>query len=130
MRERKRDTLHAQLSRNGTRAPAQVQGGALPRQSPHFQFLPRHAVLDARAQRLGSRFLRREACRKTLRRPGSGAAIRNLIRSEDAFQKPLAESLDRMRNALYFHQIDAGPDEHVATLAQRPVFSPDGRLLR
>lgn len=118
--------LHAELSGNGTRTPAQVQGGTLARESPHLQFLPRNAVLDTGAEGLGTGFFGGKTSGKALRSGGSDAAIGDLVVGEDTPQKPIAEALDGVRDPLHFDQIDACAHQHVATVAQRQFFRPCG----
>jgi hypothetical protein len=107
-----------------------VQSGALAPLPPHLQLLPGYSTLDAGAQCLRPRFFGGKARCKALRSPGSGAAIRDLFLGKDAMQKPLAEAFDGARNARHFHQIDACPHQHDATVAQQPIFSvPPGNTL-
>ena len=117
---------HPELSGNGTGTPTQVQGGTLPREAPHLQFLPRNAVLDPGAEGLRAGFFGGETSGKALRSGGSGAAIGDLVVGEDTPQESLAEALDGMRDPLYFDQIDACAHQHVATVAQRQFFRACG----
>src|ERR1700723_1156715 len=111
---------YAQLSGNGTRAAGKMQRRPLARLAPHLQFLPRHAMLDARTQRLGSGFFRGKTRGKTLRSHGSGAAIGNFFIGKHALHKALAEAFQGARDARHFDQIDARSDQHDATVAQQP----------
>jgi hypothetical protein len=111
-----------QLSGNSTRPSAQVQRGPLPGNPPHLQFLPGNALLDSRPQRLGCRLLGGKTSSKTLRRRGSGAAIRDLLLCEHPLQKPLAEALDRLRDPRHFDDVDSRSHQHDATVAHAKIF--------
>jgi hypothetical protein len=80
-------------------------------------------MLDACAESLGSGFLGGKARGETLSGGSFGAAIGNFLFGKHAVQESLAEALEGVRDARDFNQIDAGSDEHEATVAQQETFS-------
>lgn len=115
------------MSGNGTGATAEVQGGTLAGETPDLELSPGNAVLNAGAESFGSGLLGGKAGGKALGGGGFGAAIRDFLIGKHAAEEPLAKALDGPRNAGNFDQIDAGADEHEATVAQQETFSGAGR---
>lgn len=75
-------------------------------------------MLNAGAEGFGSGFFGGEARGKTLSKAGSGAAIRDFFRGKDAFEEAFAVALDGVRDARDFDEVNAGADQHEATVAQ------------
>lgn len=83
-----------------------------------LEFFPGNAVLNTGAEGFGSGFFGGEASGKTLSKAGSGATIGNFPGSEDALEEAVAVAFDRSRNTRNFNEVDAGADQHEATVAQ------------
>src|SRR5277367_5651742 len=94
------------------RTSRQMQRGTVPRLPPHLQLLPGDTVLNAGPKRLRPSLLRGETRGKALREALFASAIGNLLRSKDPFQKTVAKAIDRLRNALDFHNVDSGANKH------------------
>ena len=75
-------------------------------------------MLDAGAEGFGSGFFGGETGVETLGSTGSGTAIGNFLAGKYAFEKAVAVALDGARDARNFDEVDAGADQHEATVAQ------------
>jgi len=75
-------------------------------------------MLDAGAEGFGAGFFGGEAGGKTLREAGSGAAIGDFAGGKHALEEALAVAFDGMGDAGHFDEVDAGADQHEATVAQ------------
>ena len=106
------------MSGDSTCAAAEDQSGAAAGGAPDFEFLPGNAVLDASAESFGSGFFGGETGGKTLSKAGFGAAIRDFVGSKNPFEKAVAVALDGPCDARDFDEVDAGADQHEATVAQ------------
>ena len=114
---------HAELSGDGTGTAAENQGGTAAWSATDFKFFPGNAMLDAGAEGLGSGFFSSKAGSKTLSKAGSGAAIGYFLIGEHAFKEALAVAFDGTRDARNFDEVDAGSDQHDATVAQGESIS-------
>lgn len=75
-------------------------------------------MLDAGAEGFGSSFFGGKAGGETLDSTGSGAAIRDFVAGEYALEKAVAVALNGARDARNLDEVDAGADQHEATVAQ------------
>jgi hypothetical protein len=80
--------------------------------TPNLEFIPRNPSADSGSQRLRPRFFGCKSCRKAFRAHPLAPAIGNLMVGINPPQKPIAVSLDGLRDPIDLNQIDAGPDQH------------------
>jgi hypothetical protein len=80
-------------------------------------------MLDAGAEGFGSGFFSSKAGSKALSKAGTGAAIGYFLIGEHAFKEALAVAFDGTRDARNFDEVDAGSDQHDATVAQGESIS-------
>jgi hypothetical protein len=104
-----------------------MERGALTGETPDFELFPCDAVLDACAEGLGSGLFSGKAGGETLGGSGFGAAIGDFLFGKHAVKESLAEALDGARNARHLNQIDSGPHEHEAKVAQGEIFRTGAR---
>lgn len=109
---------HAQLSGNGTGASGEMKCRTLAGKAANLEFFPGNSVLNAGAERFGSGLFGCEASGKALGCRGFGATIGDFIVGIDAPQKALAKAFDGAGNARNVHEINAGSNQHEATVAQ------------
>lgn len=103
---------HPQPLRNFQRTPTEVKIRTLTRQPAHFQFFPRYSMLDAGSKRLRTRFLRRKTRGKAFGKAGLAPAVGNFSGGKNPVQKPFSKALNRSFDALDFHNVDPGANQH------------------
>src|SRR5579883_788171 len=89
-----------------------VQSGTMSGLSPHFQFLPGHAMLNTGSQGLRSRLLCGKTGSKTLGKVLFPAAESNFLSSKNFLQKAVSIAGNGLRNSSDFHNVDSGADQH------------------
>jgi hypothetical protein len=80
-------------------------------------------VLDTGAEGFGSGFFCGKTGGEALSKAGSGVAIGYFLISEHTLEEAPAVALDGTRDARNFDEVDAGSDQHDATVAQGESFS-------
>ena len=78
-----------------------------------FHVLPAKLRADAGAERLGNRLLGREPRRDKRRGMPVRQAIRHFIRQQNPLPEPLAEFLQRRRDARDFDDVNADAQDHL-----------------
>ena len=106
------------MSGDGTGASGKDQSGAAAGRAADLEFLPGNAVLDAGAEGFGSGLFGGETGGKTLSKAGAGAAIGYFFAGKHALEKAVAVALDGAGDARDLDQVNAGADQHEATVAQ------------